>query len=478
MAKRQNIQSVKVGEVARVAGYNAGMLIEPTDGVVNATGRRYELLRTIETDPHFYAVWEQRIGNILQLDVNVSEENITPQAYELIVEFINSIDIDSLITSIINSKLYGFSVVELFWGMNDAGSVYPVEVSEKPQEWFAFDIKHNLFFVRNGGNELMPKRKFLLCRNKYTDINPYGKGIISGIFPLIRRKRNIVDFLLRYLERYGTPYVIAKQLLGVELTGVEKSVLENSIRNAGSDAGIILPSGIEIELQEANRKESVESYLETLRWIDREISKNVLGHADAADSVSGQLGNQETAENVVKRIALQDKRFVEKYLQKLVNMITEINFPATVAAPKITLTEQMSSGLDRAQRDKVLYDMGVRFTPDYITANYGIMPEMFAIEQVTEQQPQALFTGNTAQNTIDTVTEEDVLADRMNDVLSAIERNLNKTPEENLLQLGEIFNRMNRKRITSDLETIISGAMLAGMASAVADDETVNGGEV
>jgi phage gp29-like protein len=372
--------------------------------------------------------------------------------------------------------LYGYSVQEIFWTKNNDGYLVPASLSNKPQEWFGFDYKHNLFFVRNGLPEAFPKRKVLLAQYRPTDTNPYGKPSVGTIYDLILNKRKIQDFLLRYLERYGTPYTIVKTQMGVELDTTQQQALTSAIQNAGSDAGAILPFGVEMELLEANRKESVDVYLQAMQYIDKQVSKAVLGHADAADSTAGQLGNQVGAIESVKRTMMQDKTFVEGIFQKFLANVVYLNFGDSEAVPQFHLHEEEVANKERAERDSIMTAMGVTFNSEYFQRYYGVQADEFTITS-PEQAPLAEFSGAAAQATIDKVVEEaEPIQERINDVLNPIVKALELTPEEALLELGNLFEKQKRERITADVERLIASGIIAGMASQIVDDNTTNSG--
>jgi hypothetical protein len=173
---------------------------------------------------------------------------------------------------------------------------------------------------------------------------------------------------------------------------------------------------------------------------------------------------------------MQDKTFVEGIFQKFLANVVYLNFGDSEAVPQFHLHEEEIANKERAERDSIMTAMGVTFNSEYFQRYYGVQADEFTIT-APEQAPRAEFSGTAAQATIDKVVEEaEPIQERINDVLNPIVKALELTPEEALLELGNLFEKQKRERIAADVERLIASGIIAGMASQIVDDNTTNSG--
>ena len=127
------------------------------------------------------------------LNWDIQQNEASDQSFELcklafrILEK-NGCAIKDIISQTLNPVFYGYSVFEIKWGIVN-GYWLPIEIWEKPREWFVFDSENRLRFrtnynyegiiIRGEGADPKIAVKFILLRNDPTYKNPYGDKALS-----------------------------------------------------------------------------------------------------------------------------------------------------------------------------------------------------------------------------------------------------------------------------------------------------------
>lgn len=113
--------------------------------------------------------------------------------------------------------------------------------------------------------------------------------------------RNVLGFNTDATEMYGMPIRVGKTSKSEE--SVERAIFEQALASLGS-AGYILMDmvGDDIELMESKSLGNGYKIYESLESrCEKKISKIILGHADAVDSVPGKLGKQDEKDSPVNK---------------------------------------------------------------------------------------------------------------------------------------------------------------------------------
>jgi hypothetical protein len=157
-------------------------------------------------------------------------------------------------------------------------------------------------------------------------ISRVGYGILyyAAVYEIICR--NIIGFNTDAAELYGMPIRVGKTSKTNE---DERGEFETALANMGS-AGYILTDMLdEVTLIESSTSGQGYKIYESLEQrCEKKISKIILGHADALDSVSGKLGNDSKdspASQALEDTAAVDAAFLEDVvnthlLPKLINL--------------------------------------------------------------------------------------------------------------------------------------------------------------
>ena len=360
--------------------YSLGSYLPDPDIVLRKQGKDVKIYRELFCDPHVFACIQSRKAGVLSLEWEINRGLDKTKDAELVEDLLKKLDIHKLINDILDATLFGFQPIEIIW-KKVGNYVLPIELKAKPSEWFCFDEENLLKFRTKEhywGEELPPK-KFLCPQNNPSYDNPYGKRVLSRVFWPVTFKKGGLKFWVVFTEKYGIPHLIGKHPRGA--TKEETDNLADLLEEMIQDAIAVIPDDSSVEIKEANKSSSAEIFEKLIDKMNSEISKAILGQTLTTEiGATGSYAASNTHMAVRQDIIDADKKLVEKTINQLIQWIYEINF-ANAEVPVFELYEPEDVDLTLAQRDKILYDTGVKFTKEYFIKTYGLEEEDFDIRE-------------------------------------------------------------------------------------------------
>jgi len=150
-----------------------------------------------------------------------------------------------------------------------------------------------------------------------TGISNCGYGLLYQVAIYEILCRNLLGNNADASELYGMPIRVGKTQKTDE---VERGEFESALANMGSAGYIVMDALDEIELIESKGNgQGFKVYADFEKRLEQKISKIILGHADALDSVPGKLGAGQGEESPAW-MALRDKQqFDGAFLEDVVN---------------------------------------------------------------------------------------------------------------------------------------------------------------
>lgn len=170
------------------------------------------IYRELLCDPHVFACVQSRKSGVLSLEWDINRGLDKDQNAELVEGLLKKLDINKLISDILDSVQFGLQPLEIIWHKEKNGYVLPERITAKPPEWFCFDDDNKLKFrtKENYFGEELPDRKFLLAQNNPSYDNPYGERTLSRCFWSVTFKKGGLKFWVIFTEKYGMPHFIGK----------------------------------------------------------------------------------------------------------------------------------------------------------------------------------------------------------------------------------------------------------------------------
>ncbi len=367
--------------------------------------------------------------------------------------------------------LKGFAVSEVMWDVSE-GDVFIREMKHRAQRRFRFDLRGHLRLLTPedslDGIDLTtthPRKFQTFCFGDEPE-TPYGVGLGRELYWPWWFKKNGIKFWLQFCERFGSPTAVGRYPNGA--TPDQKATLLNALDTMRSGSSIIIPDSMKADLIEAARSGSISTQAELVRYMDEEISICILGQTATTQGTPNKLGNETAQENVREDLVKADADALVEYLNaQVVRWLVDYQFPGLGRYPAMWIRAGEEADLNRmAERDKVLYEGGVRFKKSYFVGTYGLAEDEFEVADPDASSPAKPGAEFATAEPYPDQTAIDELADGLSDqelqaqmegvlkpVLELIERG--ESFEEILAQLAEAYPDMD----TSGIEEMLGRAL-------------------
>lgn len=262
-----------------------------------------------------------------------------------------------IIDSMLDIPYYGFGVFELNWYANKS-FLFP-KIEERFYKNFILDNKV-LKFNSLGMPEDIPLYKAVHATYKAKPNKPYGQPLFQTLFWLIEFKNASLQFWVELLERFGTPWVIAK-------TEGDKNALAEEIYNMLGGDGAVIDSEDTLDIKTASDKGN---FKELIEYIDDQIREVILGGNLTSNVKTGSMAAANVHNNVREDLAQADENIVNKLIKEVIKNFKELNSLTTEISGN--LKDKDDPNKELADRDKLIYDMGFQPTKEYIEETYSI----------------------------------------------------------------------------------------------------------
>ena len=149
-------------------------------------------------------------------------------------------------------------------------------------------------------------------------------------------KRYTFKDWLAFVEVFGMPLRLGRY--NASATDADISILKTAVANIGSDAAAVLPESMKIEFQEASKSTGGDKLFQGLaEWIDKQISKAVLGQTMTADDGSS-MAQAKVHDEVRDDIRDSDAEQLEETLNlQLIKPFIDLNYGPQKTYPWLKL---------------------------------------------------------------------------------------------------------------------------------------------
>ncbi|MFA5826162.1 MAG: DUF935 family protein [Gallionellaceae bacterium] len=350
-------------------------LIQPNDDTLatRGQGKGVKLYEEIERDPHVFACLHKRKMAVISRPWEVkpaSDSALDMRAAQVVREKLEIINFDVACYALLDAINKGYSVGEIMWAAMNGIAVN--EIRPRDQRRFKFGEEYELRLLTPQNmmtGEEMPDKKFIVHSVGAKDGNPYGLGLGSKLFWPVWFKRQGITFWLTRLDKFGSPTAVGKYPSGT--LKPDQETLLNALAAISQDAGIAIPDGMVIELLEAAGSGEA-GYERMIRYMDEQISYCILGDSSGDKGSGGALASAAITRNEVRLELVQfDSDMLSATLNTtVVKWITDYNVPGAKPPTvwrKIVEPEDIKI---RAERDQILFNMGMKPSANYIAENY------------------------------------------------------------------------------------------------------------
>lgn len=439
---------------------------------------------------------DAKVGSTLQnrrLAVTAKEWEVLPASdkrqdrniAEYVRQVLKAINLDAYRRSSLSGLVLGFKPCEIMWEYSE-GDVFISRIIPRASRRFVFDLKGNLRLLTRANmveGEEVPDRKFQVFVNPSDNGSPYGDGLGRLLYWPVWFKKNAIKFWMIFADKFGSPTAIGKYPSGT--TREQQDALLNALEAIQQESAIKIPDNMVIELLEAARQGSVNTYESLCEFMDKQIAMVVLGHTGSSESTPGKLGAEDMAKEVRDDIVKADADLLcETENNQLVRWIVDYNFPVVGRNqyPKVWIrTEQEEDLKELAERDRIIaVDIGVPVPRKYFYDTYGI-PAPQEGEETVRTEYQKLKTADLpsfrdfkfsertgagslvdAQNQIESLTENSLntLALDLTPLYRIVDES--ESYEELQMKIAEMYEGLDMKRFNDILAQAVFIAELRG----------------
>ena len=254
--------------------------------------RYLELAETIEErDLHYAGVLATRKRSVSQLDVTVdaaSEDPAHRMHADTITAWLKRDELADELFDMLDAVGKGYSFTEIIWDSSE-GQWSVDRLEWRDPRWYRFDRIDGATPLRldDHGQELpLPAFKYICPRIRAKSGLPVRSGIAriatwAWLFKAFTQR----DWAI-FTQTYGQPVRLGKY--GPGATEQDRDTLFRAVANIAADCAAIIPESMMIEFVEAkNLGTGHANYKDRCDWLDRQVSKGVLGQTATTDAIAG-----------------------------------------------------------------------------------------------------------------------------------------------------------------------------------------------
>lgn len=364
-------------DVVRMPAVTGGYVdtLMPTDSVLRSKGGTLDIYREVLRDDQVKSTFQQRRTAVTSAPWTVDPGDETDprsvKCAEDLAENLKRIGFDRITDRMLYAIFYGFGVGEVMYEVRD-GLIQIADIRVRDRSRFKFGINRELYLYQPDGHvDLMPERKFW-CVNTGADHDdePYGMGLAHWLYWPSFFKRNNIKFWLIFLEKYGMPTAKATLAQGQMQNKDLVARALDALRAIQTDAAVVVPDGVAIELIEIARSGAVD-YASMYDAMDRAISKVVLSQTMTTDDGSSRSQAQ-VHKTVADTVAQSDADLIcESFNNTVARWFRDYNYPDAAPPRVYRATAPPDDLAQRAERDTKILALGYEPTEEYILETYG-----------------------------------------------------------------------------------------------------------
>ncbi len=331
-----------------------------------------------EKDLHYRAVLQTRKLAVAGLPWDVQPADASRAARksaDLARQVLEAIDLPELAVQMLAAVSNGYAVAEIVW-QTDGPAWVPQAILPREAHWFRFDRETGrslrLFDGTPDGAEL-PPYKFICHSPKVVAGIPLMGGLArSALWAWVFKSYALRDWAA-FAELYGQPIRLGKYEAGA--TREDIAVLKRAVFELGSDAGAVIPAGMALEIVESGSKTaSADLYQRLIEYLDRQVSKAVLGQTLTTDQgSSGSLAQARVHDEVRADLMRADARALASTLSRdLIAPLIRLNMPDAPLPHLRLIVEKPEDMAALADQLAKLVPLGMPIPQAWVREKWGI----------------------------------------------------------------------------------------------------------
>lgn len=377
--------------------------------------RFFELAELIEErDLHYAGVLGTRKRQVAQLDIKVEAAEDTPEAKahaDWIEAGLKRDTLQGELFDMLDSVGKGLSFNEIIWDSSE-GDWMVSQIAWRDPRWFRFNRDDGVTPVLLGDydGEGVANVGFPGIAPGETPLVPFkfivpviraksGLPIRSGLARLVAWAWMFKAFTQRdwaiFSQTFGQPVRVGKYPAGSSES--DKDTLFTAVANIAGDCAAIIPETMVIEFIESkNVGQGADLYEKRCDWLDRQVSKAVLGQTATTDAIAGGHAVGQEHRQVQEDIERADARALSSVLNRdLVRPWIDLQFGKQKLYPRLSIGRAEDKDIKLTVESAVkLVPMGLQVERSYFNDLLGIpVPKEGADVLAPAATPTPIGTG-------------------------------------------------------------------------------------
>ncbi|MFR9543443.1 MAG: DUF935 family protein, partial [Rikenellaceae bacterium] len=265
-----------------------------------------------EQDAHIRAVIETLESQILGDRYMLARMNSKGKYVKDIhfTQLIQGTQFDRIIKGIVESKLYGYTLIEIMPEINQTTSkLNEVNLIERRN---ILPDQHTV--VQRQGiwlpNWNITSERY---RSNYILVNSGNLGLFSATTPLILAKKFTVANYVNFSHTYGQPIIHGKT---VSESNADRKRLANEIANAAQNKVVITGIEDEVDIKTFTMSNSEKIYTSLIEFSNREVSNLILGSESMAGATQSYVGSTKAHQDIFRERIEVYRRYIENIMNE------------------------------------------------------------------------------------------------------------------------------------------------------------------
>ncbi len=341
--------------------------------------RFLELAEAIEErDPHYLGVLGTRRRSVAQLDITVEPASDKPEDTEKadrIREWLKRDELQDEVFNVLDAIGKGYSVTRIHWEVSE-GQWAPARLTQEDPRSFRFDretLRTPVELTAQGQEVPLQPFQYVFAEMKAKS----GLTLRSGLARIAAWAWMFKAFTQRdwaiFSQTYGQPLRVGKY--GAGASQDDRDTLFNAVANIAGDCAAIIPESMLIEFVETkNAGSSSDLYEKRSDWLDRQISKAVLGQTTTTDASAGGHALGRTHRLVQEDIETADAKSLSSIINRdLVRPWVQLEWGPQKAYPRLVIGRPEAEDLKQMTESlNVLVPLGMEVSEEEVRGKLGL----------------------------------------------------------------------------------------------------------
>lgn len=415
-----------------------------------------------ERDLHYAGVLGVRKRAVMTLPITVEAASDDKQDIALaddIRQLIKKPSFRHLLRDLLDGLGKGYSVCEIGW-QTTASKWTPANYTWRDPRYFVY-AQHNPHELRIRDEKdmfgiPMPAYKFIIHTPRLKTGIPIRGGLARLAAISYMCKAYTIKDWLTFAEIYGVPMRLGKYGSGANKDDI--ATLKRAVFSLGTDAAAVIPESMQIDFQNVvNASSNGDLFKNLAEWLDKQLSKAILGQTGTTEGTAGKLGNDKAQQDVREDIRDSDAiELADTINRDLIKPYIDLNYGVQENYPQLTIRKQDSADLEALAKNlAVLVPLGLRVSESEVRDKFGLSDPK-PDEIILGQQP--LQTATNAQKTKPSAYSQSCGCGCQSKAINSEQANTDATPITALTQAMQSQTQATMQSLIDQISDMVKSA--------------------